>query len=64
MEVAAGVQDQLADELAGGAVEDFDVEVVDEHGDSGSGQAGTEADVVQAAVVPRRDGAALATNWS
>ena len=35
--VAGGVEDEFADELAGVAVEDVDVEVVDEDGDFGAG---------------------------
>ena len=35
------------------------MEVVDQDGDPGSGQTGAEADVVQAAVVAQRDGAAF-----
>jgi hypothetical protein len=37
--VAGGVEDEFADELAGVAVEDADVAVVDEDGDFGAGAA-------------------------
>src|SRR5688572_5861763 len=45
------VEDQLADELAGGGVDDADVEAVDQHQDGGSGVGSADADVVQPAVV-------------
>src|SRR3954452_4102458 len=48
--VAGGVDGQLADELAGGGVDDADVEVVDELDDAGSAVGPADADVVQAAV--------------
>ena len=57
MEVAGGVQGELSDELAGVAVEDADVQVVDEQGDAGAGEAAAQADVVQAAAVAQGDGA-------
>ena len=59
MEVAGGVQGQFADEFAGVALHDPDVEVVDEQGDRGSGQAAAQSEVVQVAVVAQRHGAAL-----
>ena len=40
------VQDQLADQLAGVAVDDADVQVVDEQADGCAGEPGAEADVV------------------
>ena len=40
----------MADELAGGGVDDPDVEVVDEHENAGSGVGAADADVVQRAV--------------
>ena len=46
MVVAAGVQDEFADQCAGIAVDDPDPEVVDEQGDRGAGQPGAEADVL------------------
>ena len=35
--VAGGVDDELADELAGGGVDDSDLQVLDEHDDRGAG---------------------------
>ena len=55
--VAGGVQDEFAEELAGVAVDDSDMQVVDEQGDRGAGAAAAQADVVQAAVVADGDGA-------
>ena len=49
--VAVGVEGELADEFAGGGVDDADVQVVDEHEDGGPGVGSADADVVQAAVV-------------
>ena len=49
---------QLADQCAGVASDDPDVEIVDQEGDSGSGASGAEAEVVQSAVVPEGDAAA------
>jgi hypothetical protein len=48
--VLAGVEDQVAEELAGGGVDDADVQVLDEQQDVGSGEGSADADVVQAAV--------------
>lgn len=45
--VAFGVEDQFAEELAGGGVDDADVLVVDES-DAGSFVGASDADVVQA----------------
>src|SRR5215469_15940663 len=45
--VAAGVEDELAQELAGGGVDDTDVQVMDEHQDAGSGVGSADADVVE-----------------
>lgn len=53
--VAGGVQDELAEDLAGGGVDDGDVEVLDEESDVGSGVGSSDADVVQSAVVAQRD---------
>jgi hypothetical protein len=53
--VAGGVDDQLAQQLAGGRVDDADVEVVDEQQDGGSGVGSADADVVEAAVDPQGD---------
>jgi len=53
--VAGGVEDQLAQEFAGGGVDDSDVEVLDEDQDVGSGVGSPDADVVQAAGVAEGD---------
>ena len=45
----------MAEEFAGGGVDDADVEVGDEDDDVGSGVFSADADVVQAAVVAQRD---------
>ena len=47
--VAGGVDDQFAEELAGGGVDDAHVQVLDEQQDVGSGVGSADADVVQAA---------------
>ena len=47
--VAVGVDDQFAEEFAGGGVDDADVEVLDEQDDAGSGVGSADADVVQSA---------------
>ena len=47
--VAGGVDDQFADELAGGGVDDADVQVLDEHQDGGPGVGPADADVVELA---------------
>jgi len=47
--VLAGVDDQVAEDLAGGGVHDGDVEVLDEHDDVGSGVGSADADVVELA---------------
>lgn len=57
--VAAGVDGEFAQELAGGGVDDADVEVVDEQDDVGSGVGSTTADVVQPTVDAQGDGAGL-----
>ena len=57
--VAGGVEGEVAEQFAGGGVEDADVEVGDEDDDSGSGVLVTEADVVEAAVVAQGDSAGL-----
>jgi len=59
LEVAGGVEGELADEFSGVAVDGPDVQVVDEQGDGGAGEWSAEADVVQAAVVAEGDGAGL-----
>ena len=53
--VAAGVEDQVAEELAGGGVDDPDLEVLDEQDDAGSGVGSADADVVQSAAVAQGD---------
>ena len=45
------VEHQLADELAGGGVDDANVEAVDQHQDGDSGVSSADPDVVQPAVV-------------
>ena len=51
MVVGVGVEGEVAEELAGGGVDDADVEVGDEEQDVGSGVGSSEADVVEASVV-------------
>ena len=53
--VAGGVDDQLAQQLAGGCVDDADLEVLDEQQDGGSGVGSADTDVVEAAVDPQGD---------
>ena len=48
--VPGGVDGEVADEFAGGGVDDSDVQVVDEHKNAGSGVGSADADVVQVAV--------------
>ena len=55
--VACGVEGELAEELAGGGVDDADVQVADEQDDVGSGVGPADADVVEPAAVPEADGA-------
>jgi hypothetical protein len=57
--VAGGVEGELAEEFAGGGVDDADVEVVDEDQDVGSGVGSPDADVVQAAGVAEGDHAGV-----
>ena len=49
------VEDELADELAGGGVDDADVAAVDQHQDGGSGVGSAYSDVVESAVVAEGD---------
>ena len=49
--VAVGVEGELAEELAGGGVDDADVQVLDEEQDAGSGVGPADADVVELSVV-------------
>ena len=58
--VAGGVEGELAEELAGGSVDDGDVQVLDEQQDAGSGVGPADADVVQAAAGAQADGAGRA----
>ena len=51
--VAGGVDDQLAQQFAGGRVDHADLEVLDEQQDEGSGVGSADADVVEAAVDPQ-----------
>ena len=53
--VPGRVQDQLAEQLTGVAVDDADVQVVHEQTDWGVAKAGAEPDVVQPAVVAQGD---------
>jgi hypothetical protein len=53
--VTVGVEDQFADELAGGSVDDADVQVMDEEQDAGAGVGSSDADVVELSVVPEGD---------
>ena len=49
--VAGGVEGEVAEQFAGGGVDDADVEVVDEHDDVGPGVGPADADVVEFAGV-------------
>jgi hypothetical protein len=51
--VASGVDVEICDELAGGGVDDSDVEVLDEQQDVGSGVGSADADVAQSAATRR-----------
>ena len=55
MVVPGGVEGEVAEEFAGGCVDDADVEVGDEDDDVGSGVFSADPDVVQPAVVAQRD---------
>ena len=59
MVVPGGVEDEFAEEFAGGGVDDSDVEVLDEDQDAGSVVDAADADVVQAAVDAQGDRAGL-----
>lgn len=54
-----GVDGEVADELAGGGVDDSDAEIVDEHENAGSGLGSADADVVQSSVDARAEAAAV-----
>ena len=51
------VEGEVAEEFAGGLVDDADVEVLDQQQDVGSGVGSSDADVVDAAVVADGDNA-------
>src|SRR3954470_20235040 len=57
--VAAGVDGELAEEFAGGGVDDADVQVLDEQQDVGSGVGPADADVVRGAGQAESDAAGL-----
>ena len=59
MVVAVWVDGELAEEFAGGGVDDSHVKVGDEHDDAGSGVFVAEADVVELAVVAEGDPSGL-----
>jgi hypothetical protein len=54
-----GVEDEFAEEFAGGGVDDADVEVLDERDDVGSGVGSADADGVEPATVTEGDLAGL-----
>ena len=55
--VLGGVEDQVAEEFAGGGVDDADVAVADKEQDAGSGVGPADADVVEPSAVAQGDGA-------
>lgn len=55
MVAAVGVDGEVADEFAGGGVDDADLEVGDEEDDGGSVEGSSEADVVEAGAVAERE---------
>ncbi len=57
--VVAGVDDQVAEDLSGGGVDDGDVVVLDEQDDVGSGVGSTDADVAESAGDAQGDAAGL-----
>src|SRR5258706_15489138 len=57
--VLGGVEGEVAEEFAGGGVDDADVQVVHEEDDGGSGVGSSDADVVEASVYAQGDGAAV-----
>ncbi len=57
--VAGGVDEEFAQQFAGGGVDDADVEVLDEQDDVGSGVGSADADVMQLAVDSQRDAAGV-----
>ena len=59
MVAAGGVEGEVAEDFAGGGVDDADVEVGDEQDDAGSGVGSSDADVVESAVDAQADRAAF-----
>ena len=59
MVVPGGVEDEFAEDFAGGGVDDSDVEVLDEDQDAGSVVDAADADVVQASAHAQGDRAGL-----
>ena len=59
--VAVRVEDEVAEELSGGGVDDADLEVLDEQDDVGSGVGSAGADVVESAGVAQGEAAGLST---
>ena len=57
--VAVGVEDEVAEQFAGGGVDHAHVSVGDEEEDGGSGVLVAQADVVELAVVAERDASGL-----
>ena len=55
--VLVRVEGELAEQFAGGGVDDADVQVLDQEQDVGSGVGPADADVVEAAVVAEGDAA-------
>jgi hypothetical protein len=55
--VAAGVEGEVAEQFAGGGVDDADAEVLDEQQDAGSGVGPADPDVVELAAMAEGDGA-------
>jgi hypothetical protein len=53
--VLVGVEDEFADQLAGGGVDDADVQVLDQEQDAGSGVGASDADVVEPSLVAEGD---------
>jgi hypothetical protein len=57
--VAAGVDGEVAEEFAGGGVDDADVQVLDQDQDVGSGVGSPDADVVESPVDAQGDHAGV-----
>jgi|SRR5450755_1740963 hypothetical protein len=58
--VPGGVEDEFAEQFAGGGVEDADAQVLDQEQDVGSGVGAADADVVEAAAGAEGEVACLA----